>query len=143
MFDTLSRWLVCTLVCSSPAATAQAQVAASAQAVSPAARPDPLDAKAVVPAPHYRSAFARCRAFGDDKPVSWREANEAVARIGGWRVYAREAQQPGAQAPGAAAPASAASPASPTSPPAPTSSGPGGTRPMPPGHGGHGGHEAP
>ncbi|HOM13997.1 MAG TPA: hypothetical protein PLB41_11840 [Rubrivivax sp.] len=136
MSDTLSRWLVCTLVCSS-AAAAQAQDAASAHATRPAARPDPLDAKAVVPAPHYRSAFARFRAFGDDNPVSWREANEAVARIGGWRVYAREAQQPGAQPSGAAAPAS---PASPTSPPAPTSSGPGspgGTRPMPPGHGGH------
>jgi hypothetical protein len=70
-------------------------LAAQAQAQSPATtRPDPLDPKAQVPAVRYESSFAQFRRIGDDKPVAWREANDAVARIGGWRVYAREAQQP-------------------------------------------------
>ena len=39
-------------------------------------------------------------------PLAWREANDAVERIGGWRAYAREAQRRAgrlaASAPGAA-----------------------------------------
>lgn len=73
-------------------------------------RLDPLDAQARVPAASYRSPLAGYRPLGDDKRVSWRDANEAVSRIGGWRSYAREAQQPAAPAP-AAAPASGATPA--------------------------------
>lgn len=75
-------------VLSAAALTAQAQPADRAQ------RTDPLDAAASVPAQRYESAFARYRGLGGEKPVSWREANDTVARIGGWRVYAREAQQP-------------------------------------------------
>lgn len=75
-------------VLSAAALTAQAQPAGKTQ------RPDPLDAAASVPAQRYESAFARYRGLGGEKPVSWREANDTVARIGGWRVYAREAQQP-------------------------------------------------
>lgn len=64
-------------------------------AAQTAARPDPLNANAVVPRLTYQSSFANYRSVGDDaKPLSWREANEAAARIGGWRVYAREAQEP-------------------------------------------------
>lgn len=66
---------------------------ALAQSPTPT-RPDPLDPKAQVPSVRYESAFAQFRRIGDDKPVAWREANDTVARIGGWRVYAREAQQP-------------------------------------------------
>lgn len=91
MSDTHLRWLA-------PAALCTAAVAAQAQgpthAATPAARPDPLDATASVPTLNYRSAFAGYRGLGDDKRLPWREANEAVARIGGWRAYAREAQQP-------------------------------------------------
>lgn len=79
-------------------------LAAQAQAQSPTApRPDPLDPKAQVPALRYESSFAQVRRAGDDKPLAWREANDAVAGIGGWRVYAREAQQadlPAAKPPG-------------------------------------------
>lgn len=39
----------------------------------------------------YRSAFEGYQGFSDAKPVPWREANDNVARIGGWRAYAREA----------------------------------------------------
>lgn len=74
---------------------AQAQTQAQAHAPAPATiRPDPLDPKAQVPSVRYESSFAQFRRLGNDKPVAWREANDAVARIGGWRVYAREAQQP-------------------------------------------------
>ena len=92
-------------------------VATQAQAQSSSTpRPDPLDPKAQVPSVRYESAFAKFRRIGDDKPVAWREANDAVARIGGWRVYAREAQQPESaaaakQAAPSAAPASTAQPA--------------------------------
>ena len=57
-------------------------------------RPDPLDATAPVPALSYRSSLTSYRAFGDDKPVPWKEANDTTARIGGWRAYAREARAP-------------------------------------------------
>ena len=59
-----------------------------------AERADPLDAKATVPAATYASPLAGYRRLGDDKRVSWKDANETVNRIGGWRAYAREAQQP-------------------------------------------------
>lgn len=67
-----------------------------------AERADPLDAQARVPAVAYQSPLAAYRRLGEDKPVSWKEANKTVNRIGGWRAYAREAQQP---EPAASAPA--------------------------------------
>jgi hypothetical protein len=70
----------------------------AAPAQSPA-RPDPLDPKAATPALHYRSALAAYRRPADAPASGWREANEAVERIGGWRAYAREAQAPAASAP--------------------------------------------
>lgn len=98
-------------------------LATQAQSQTPSpTRPDPLDSKAKVPSTRYESSFAQFRRTGDDKPVSWREANDAVARIGGWRVYAREAQQP--------------DPA--TERPAPPAQVPGASaKPMPSGHPGH------
>ena len=103
-------------------------LAAQAQAQSPTTtRPDPLDPKAQVPSVRYESAFAQFRRIGDDKPVAWREANDAVARIGGWRVYAREAQQPD--------PAAAAKQAAPSAAPASTTAP--AAMPMPAGPSGH------
>lgn len=114
--------------CALPSLLFTAVLTAQAQAQTPpAARSDPLDPKAQVPALHYESSFAQFRRFGDEKPVAWRDANEAVARIGGWRVYAREAQQPERAATEMrVAPAQA-----PASAPAPT------PKTMPAGHGGH------
>ena len=87
-------------------ACARAQAAGESAETGPTAAPathaDPLDAKASVPALHYRSSLSRYRSFSDDKPLSWREANDAVGRIGGWRTYAREARQPEAAPAGAA-----------------------------------------
>ena len=54
---------------------------------------------------HYQSTFEGYRRFSDEKVGSWREANDNVGRIGGWREYAKEAQQPDAGAAGAKSPA--------------------------------------
>lgn len=52
----------------------------------------PIDA-ATLATPVHRSAFSRYGRFDDQPLSSWTDANETVARIGGWRAYAREAQQ--------------------------------------------------
>lgn len=104
------------------AATLLATLAAQAQPAAKTAWPDPLDPKASVPALSYVSSFSQYRLLGDEKPVSWRDANDTVTRIGGWRVYAREAQQ--------------ADPA-PTAPSAPAAVPTDKAKPMPAGHGGH------
>lgn len=52
------------------------------------------DPQAAVPATTYRSAFRGYRAPAEDVVISWRDANDLVGSIGGWRVYAREAQEP-------------------------------------------------
>ena len=38
----------------------------------------------------YRSAWAGYQPWRDGAVGDWRQANDEVARIGGWRVYARE-----------------------------------------------------
>lgn len=42
----------------------------------------------------YRSTLADYQRFTEEKLGSWREANDNVGRIGGWREYAKEARQP-------------------------------------------------
>lgn len=114
---------------------------AQAQPVPSGARPDPLDPNASVPALRYSSSLAQHRSGGDAKPLSWKEANDAVARIGGWRVYAREAQQPD--------PVSTAKPATeaPMPNPAALPANPAQAKPAgptgPSSHGGHSGHKQP
>lgn len=46
-------------------------------------RPDPADPKAPTTASPYRSAFEGYRSLEEPKPLSWREANDEAARIGG------------------------------------------------------------
>ena len=112
-----------------PAALFVAALTAQAEPPFRPAKPDPLDPKASVPTLTYESAFAPYRRLGDEKPLSWREANDTVARIGGWRVYAREAQQPD--------PASPAKPAVPAAAAVPTEKSTDMPKPTPAGHGGH------
>lgn len=102
------------------AAHAQQATAPSAPA-SAAAAPVP---GAPLPDLSYRSALEGYQPFADEKPGSWRDANDNVGRIGGWRAYAREAQG------GAAGPAVPAAPAA--RPPASAGQGP---------HSGHGKHQ--
>lgn len=103
----------------------------AAPASDAANAPDPADAKAAVPPIGYRSAFTGYRPLSDDK-LGWKQANDEVGHIGGWRSYAREANAP---EPAASAPAGTASerPADPAGDaPAPAAGG---------GHGGHGKHK--
>ena len=100
MITTFTRWLVpaaalCTALLTQIQAQAQTQAQTQANS-APAATPrsDPQDARARVPALVYESSFARYRRALEDKPISWREANDNVTRIGGWRTYAREASSP-------------------------------------------------
>jgi hypothetical protein len=79
-------------VCALPPALLLSAAAVLAQ---PAPRPDPFDAKAATPPVVYRSALVGYKKLAaESPPVAWRQANDAVERIGGWRAYAREAQAP-------------------------------------------------
>jgi hypothetical protein len=113
------RWLL-------PAAWLAAATAVHAGSVPPAnssSTPSPLDATVPVPLLAHESAFARYRGLTDAEATRpWKETNEHVGRIGGWRVYAREAQQP----------ESASSATPPAAPLKPAES-----MPMPRGQGGH------
>ena len=52
----------------------------------------PTNAEPVLPLV-YRSTFDAYHAQRDVTLLPWREANDRVGAIGGWRFYAREAQQ--------------------------------------------------
>ncbi len=116
------RWLLPAML----ALAAAAAGAADAPTSPPQPSADPLDAKAAVPAVTYRSGLAAHRRLGEAEPVPWREANDRVGRIGGWRAYAREANAPEPAGQTTPAPKSAAEAAS-----MPMS------KPMPGSHGGH------
>ena len=81
-------------------------LAAGAQTAAPAA---PANAGG------YRSAFEGYRSFSAEEVGDWRQANETVREIGGWRAYAREIQG-GAVAP---APSASQTPPQGTNTPAP------------------------
>jgi len=42
----------------------------------------------------YFSVFTTYHPFQEHPQLPWREANDAVGKIGGWRFYAREPQNP-------------------------------------------------
>ncbi len=64
-------------------------------AVSPAVAADessPLNPNAKVLAMQYESPLADFRAFDPDQEmVPWKDANDRVGEIGGWRTYLRNA----------------------------------------------------
>ena len=76
---------------------------------------DPADAAAPVPPLTYQSPFGQYRVLGEDRNTPWKEANDTVRAIGGWRAYAKEAAE--AAKAGASGP-SPATPATPANPPA-------------------------
>ena len=112
---------------------AAASIAHAQNAPARPERADPLDPQARVPAATHTSSFASYRRLGDDVRTPWKEANETVNRIGGWRAYAREAQAAETPAP---AP-TAATGGRPTATPAPTAAPAPAATPRTPGHGGH------
>lgn len=40
----------------------------------------------------YRSALDGYQPFNEEKVLPWKESNDTVGRIGGWKAYAKEAQ---------------------------------------------------
>ena len=79
---------------------AQSPMPSSASALGSAAKVDSGDPKAGVPPVTYRSAFAGYRPNVEEKVGSWKDTNDSVGRIGGWRAYAKEAREPDAPAEG-------------------------------------------
>jgi len=53
-----------------------------------AAEAEPPDAAA-------SASFKQYQGWRDEPPQDWRQANERVGEIGGWRTYLRESQQGG------------------------------------------------
>jgi hypothetical protein len=84
----MKRFSATTLVC----AALSSALPSSAQTTAPTAtRPDPLDARAAVPSVLHTPALRTYRRLADEPRLPWRDANDQVERIGGWRAYAREA----------------------------------------------------
>lgn len=52
----------------------------------------------------YSSIFSQYQRFKEQPVSPWRETNDAVEKIGGWRIYAREARLPDAADKAAATP---------------------------------------
>lgn len=122
------RWLM-------PAALCVLAVAAAAQTAPTFVRKaNPLDASASVPAVVYESAFRHDRRRADGTVTPWRESNDTVGRIGGWRAYAREAQQPESMPSGSSALSAPSAPAEQSDKP--------GSQALPNSHG-HVGHKTP
>lgn len=119
-------------LCLVAAAAGLSTATATAAAATP---PDPADPAAAVPAVAYRPTLAGYRAWAPPEPRSWREINDTVARIGGWRVYLREAHAPDPAAADVPAAAPAGSPAAPATRAAPSAPAAGSVG----GHGHHGG----
>lgn len=73
----------------------------SAQPAPPAAAAAPFAAASQPQATGYRSTFETYQPFTDEKILPWKLANDTAATIGGWRAYARQAQDaaPAGEAP--------------------------------------------
>jgi len=88
------------------------------------ARPDPADPRSSAPSISYVSPLQQYHPLGDEQVTSWKAANDLVEKIGGWRIYAKEAQEPEPAA------EQAGRPYQPSAPPAKS-----------PTQGGHSGHQ--
>ncbi len=62
--------------------------------VARTAMPASIDAAAAVPG-GYRSAMEGYQPYSETKMVPWKEANDTVGKIGGWRAYAKEVAEKG------------------------------------------------
>jgi hypothetical protein len=54
---------------------------------------DPANGKATVTPIQYQSPFRDYRPLGEDQNTAWKDANDTVRNVGGWRAYAREAAE--------------------------------------------------
>ena len=87
---------------------AQSQPIESGSATLPPARSSTPSSSELLPTRAiYQSAFEGYRPFAEQSLTPWRESNDVVAGVGGWKAYAREGQDGAQAAPAAAAAASA------------------------------------
>lgn len=95
-----------------------ALLALPAMAQNNTSAPPPQSVAAPTPLP-YTSALQGYQPFVDEKVRSWKESNDTVGKIGGWRAYAKEAAEPEAkssQTPAASPVAAPKAPAAPADP---------------------------
>lgn len=115
-------------------AFAASLLAFNVAAQAPAAPAPASAASAPQSTPAYHSALEGYQPFTDEKLRSWKQANDTVGKIGGWRVYAKEAAGAPTE-PGDATDRDAKAPASPAAP-QPAQPAAGAVKP-PAGHGHH------
>lgn len=82
MLSALVVPLVVLLMLPAVGATAEARVSEVGRAADPEVR---------VPPARYESAFTRYRPMREAEVRPWREVNDRVGHVGGWRTYGREA----------------------------------------------------
>ncbi|MES2972347.1 MAG: hypothetical protein V4757_02005 [Pseudomonadota bacterium] len=87
---TPARWLALSSALLTLSASAQTADAPPARTAMPAS----IDAAAAVPG-GYRSAMEGYQPYSETKMVPWKEANDTVGKIGGWRAYAKEVAEKG------------------------------------------------
>lgn len=68
-------------------------------AFAQSAKPAQLPASSAAPALEYRSVLEGYKRFDDVKVQPWKDSNATVGQVGGWRAYAKEAQDSPASAP--------------------------------------------
>jgi hypothetical protein len=59
--------------------------------VAPAPTPVPAKEKHLL---GFKSTFDQYKPYTDEKAAAWKAANDEVGRIGGWRAYLKEANEP-------------------------------------------------
>ena len=50
-------------------------------------------AKSIAESLQYTSVFKNYQPYSEEEIIPWRQANATVQKIGGWKVYAKEAAQ--------------------------------------------------
>ena len=79
------------------ASATQAQVAHDHSPILTATNTAGAAASISAPPLTFESTLSRYKPMTDQKLGSWRDANDTVTRIGGWRTYLKEAQMPDAK----------------------------------------------
>lgn len=80
------------LLAVTPPARSQSSSPSPSDSTRTAHSPNAAAAQAAIPKLSYRSPFGAYQTDKVEEPRSWREVNDRVGAIGGWRAYAREAQ---------------------------------------------------
>lgn len=92
------------LAIASPLTAATVYAQTVADPTGPSAAPSILSPGA------YQSALDGYQPYREEKPQPWKQANDTVGKVGGWRAYAKEAAEPASQGGTVSAPPGAANP---------------------------------